>query len=252
MSQALLDLAQSLIAEAATQGIVLRLTGSLAIREHCRGSIALMDLLGRESPLDIDFMGYSRQQKQIDRMFKILGYEIDGSIAQSLEYGIQRLIYHQTQDTIKVEVFLDVLRMSHTLDLRDRLELDSPSVSLVDLLLAKLQIHEITEKDIKDITVLLAEHKLGEHGREVVDVHYVLSLMKRDWGLYYTTTRNLSLVQEWIDNNHELEPVTLDMVKVRVQELADRIESEPKSLRWRLRAMIGPRIPWYQVVEDVE
>jgi hypothetical protein len=42
------------------------------------------------------------------------------------------------------------------LDFRGRLELDSPTISLVDLLLSKLQIQRITEKDIKDMIAILA------------------------------------------------------------------------------------------------
>jgi hypothetical protein len=94
-------------------------------------------------------------------MFRELGYEPDPSVAFSQEYGIQRLIFHKPNEQLMAEVFLDVLRMAQTLDFRGRLELDSPSVSLVDLLLSKLQIQQITEKDIKDMIALLAEHALG-------------------------------------------------------------------------------------------
>jgi hypothetical protein len=35
-----------------------------------------------------------------------------------------------------------------------------------------------------------------------------------------------------------------------LQRLRDRIEAEPKSLRWRLRARVGDRVRWYELPED--
>jgi hypothetical protein len=157
----LLKLALDLVERGAQQGVTLRLLGSLAVRSHIQDSGGLLDLLERMPTRDIDFMGYSKEQTQADKMFIGLGYEPDPSVAYSLEYGIQRLIYHQRDEQIMAEVFLDELKMAHTIDFRGRLELDSPSISLVDLLLTKLQIQQITEKDIKDMIALLAEHEIG-------------------------------------------------------------------------------------------
>src|SRR5207249_2848129 len=125
----------------------------------------------------------------IRSLFKSLGLVADPALALSHEYGLQRLIYYAPPDRTKVEVFLDMLRMSHTLDFRARLALDSPTLSLADLLLAKLQIHEITEKDIQDVIALLAAHELAAGGREAVDLAYLLGLFRQDWGLYYTAKK---------------------------------------------------------------
>ena len=48
-------------------------------------------------------------------------------------------------------MFLDALRMSHTIEFKARLDCTPPTAQTADLLLAKLQIHEITEKDVKDM-----------------------------------------------------------------------------------------------------
>ena len=45
-------------------------------------------------------------------------------------------------------------------------ELDDPTIGVTDLLLSKLQIHEITENDLIDTVVLLADHDLGAGDRE--------------------------------------------------------------------------------------
>jgi hypothetical protein len=247
----LLELARQLVDQGAERGVTLRILGSLAVRSHIQDGGAMLDLLGRVPTHDIDFLGYSKEQAQIDRMFKDLDYEIDPAVAFSLEYGLQRLIYHQREGQIMAEVFLDKLSMAHTLDFRGRLELDSPTISLVDLLLTKLQVQQITEKDIKDVIALLAEHELGTDGQEVVDVRHLLKLTSEDWGLYYTARNNLAIVEQWVGRIDVLDVRTRQDVAEKTHVLEERMEEEPKSLRWRLRAIIGTRVRWYEHVGDV-
>jgi hypothetical protein len=247
----LLRVAEELVEQGAQQGVRLRILGSLGIRHHIGDSAGMLDLLGRVPTRDIDFMGYSEDQARADRMFRDLGYEPDDAVIHSLEYGIQRLIYHRRDDQLMAEIFLDQLRMAHTLDFRGRLELDYPTISLVDLLLSKLQIHRITEKDIKDMIALLAKHDLGPDGREVIDVNYLLELTSDDWGLYHTAITNLEIVKEWANRVEALDPnVRPDVVK-KVGTLISKVEAQPKTLRWKLRGKIGTRVRWYEEVGDV-
>ena len=247
----LLEIALDLVAKGAAQGVTLRLLGSLAVRAHTQGTSKLIDLLQRVPTHDIDFMGYSKEQVNTDRMFKNLGYEPDPSVAFSQEYGIQRLIYHDRAQGIMAEIFQDKLRMAHTLDFLGRLELDSPTISLVDLLLSKLQIQQITEKDIKDMIALLAEHWLGSGDREKVNINYLLKLTSDDWGLYYTVKNNLSVVREWVGRMEVLDASVRQDVDAKLEDMINRIEAEPKSTRWKLRAKIGTRVRWYEEVGDV-
>lgn len=47
-------------------------------------------------------------------------------------------------------------------------------LTVEDLLLEKLQIHDITEKDFKDVIILFMEHDFGsEDNREEIDTSYV-------------------------------------------------------------------------------
>ncbi len=247
----LLSLARQLVTEGAAQGVTLRILGSLGIRDHLRDIAGVLGRLERFPTRDIDFMGYSKEQARADRMFKALGYQPDPSVAYSLEYGIQRLIFRRREEQLTVEIFLDELRMAHTLDFRGRLELDHPTISLVDLLLSKLQIQQITEKDIKDIIALLAEHELGTSGREVVDVDYLLGVSSNSWGLYQTAMTNLSIVEHWVRRFEILAPEVRQQVADKVDALLRQMEAQPKSLRWRLRGMIGTRVRWYEEVGDV-
>jgi hypothetical protein len=245
-------LAKELVEQAAGRGITLRLIGSIAIRERCAEREEVFALLDRELPLDIDLVGYTKQQPQIDQMFKALGYRIDPTIAQSQEWGIQRLIYHAADGKLKVDIFLDVLRMSHTIDFKGRLDLTPVTVTPADLLLAKLQVFQITEKDLKDIVALLLVEDLSEDSAVGVDVRYLLSRLGRDWGLYYTAAKNLALAEAWLEAHRGLPQKDVDAVRERLADLKRRIDAEPKTLGWRLRAAVGPRIQWYEEVGDVD
>jgi hypothetical protein len=41
-------------------------------------------------------------------------------------------------------------------------------------------------------------------------------------------------------------------VESRLSAVREAIEHEPKSLRWRLRARVGTRVPWRREVEERE
>jgi hypothetical protein len=245
-------LAKDLVEQAAGRGITLRLIGSIAVRERCMDRPDIFRQLDREPPVDIDLVGYSRQQQQISRMFGELGYRIDPAIAQSQEWGIQRLIYHASGSEAKVDIFLDVLRMSHTIDFRDRLELMPLTVSPADLLLAKLQVFRITEKDLKDIVALLVLHDLGDASEDAIEVGYVRRLLRRDWGFSYTAAKNLALVDAWLGAHKGLREEDAKVVRSRIAQLNRDIDAEPKTLRWRFRALVGPRMQWYEEVGDVD
>ena len=248
----LLELGKELVIQGEERGVTLRILGHLAVRDHVQDHYELLDLLERVPTHDIDFMGYSKEMEAAERMFLDLGYEPDPSVAFSQEYGVQRLIYHHHENEIMAEIFLDELNMAHMLDFRGRLELDTPTISLVDLLLSKLQIQNISEKDIKDMIVLLAEHELGSAGREQVDVEYLLKLTRNEWGLYYTASKNLAMIKEFAGNYDVIDEATRGTVNAKVDDIVKRIDDEPKTMRWKIRAKVGTRAKWYQDVGDVE
>jgi len=247
----LLALAYSLVDIGKEQGVTLRILGSLAARSHLQDAGGLLDLLQRVPTHDIDFMGYSKEQSKAERMFKDLGYEPDPSVAFSLEYGVKRLIYHQREQGIMAEIFQDELVMAHTLDFKGRLELDYPTISLIDLLLSKLQIQKITEKDIKDMIALLAEHDLGEDDRDLVDVNYLVTLTSKDWGLYYTSIENLKKLKKWVHNFEVLGADTRRSVETKIDQIINIMETSTKSQKWKMRSLIGTRVRWYEEVGDV-
>ena len=230
----------------------IRLIGSLAVRLHSADHVYLVELLERSPYRDLDFVAYGRQVPQLRAAFDALGYEADADLLRSQEFGIKRLIFHGPAGFPKVDVFLDELVMSHTIPFAGRLELDRPTVSLVDLLLSKLQIEKITENDVKDIIVLLAEHPLGRGHGETIDLPYLLQRLSRDWGFTHTAQKNLELTEHLLGGYAQLPAEVATRAGSRIRELRDQIEAVPKTSGWKLRARMGERLRWYEEVEEVD
>jgi hypothetical protein len=247
--------ADELIEEAHGAGTVLRISGSLAVRHHCRDRQDVLDALEREPPGDVDLFSYWKECDAIEAMFKKRGWEADPTIVQSREWGVKRLIYYEAGTETKVEVFFDTLKMSHEIDVRHCLERDFPTVPLETLLLSKLQIHELTAKDVKDTIALLAVHPLDEGragGTETIDLAEVRDVLCNDWGLWYTAGMNLRATRERLDAHARLDPGVRQLVAERLETIERTIEEHPKSMRWKLRAKIGTRTRWYEEVGDVD
>jgi hypothetical protein len=239
-------------AAAATRSLTLRLTGSLAVKLHCERYASLLTEMGRRPYRDIDFFGYSKEQGELARMFEADGYIADRQMKHAQEWGVKRLIYEHPETHIKVDVFMDELVMAHSIDFKGRLGLDAPTVDLADLLLSKLQIHEITENDLMDIAILMAEHDVGTGDREQVDAGRIAAVLKDDWGFFHTTLENLAKAERALDRYPTLPAELAEAVRGRIQTLRERIEAQPKGLRWKLRARVGTRTKWYEDVDEVD
>jgi len=130
------------------------------------------------------------------------------------------------------------------------MELDDRTIPLAELLLTKLQVFELTHKDLNDIATLLNGHDVGDADGETINGDFVAKLTADDWGLWRTVKMNLERVREQIDS------LSLDAAaRARVLERADavweRIEREPKSRKWRVRDRVGDRKRWYEVPDEV-
>jgi hypothetical protein len=238
------------VADSAQQeGIVLRIMGACAIRIHCPGHIHLHDALQRELT-DIDFVSYGKYNPKIPSLLIRLGYTADERILAL--YGERRHIYRDEVNTRTVDIFFDKLIMSHTIDYSGRLELDYPTVTPTDLLLQKVQIVRINEKDIKDSIILLLEHEVAEAEEETISARYIARLFSRDWGFYYTATTNLKKIGEFLQGYESLSDENKKTVEERIDKLVTQIEKEPKSMGWKMRAKVGTKSKWYEDVDDIK
>jgi hypothetical protein len=235
---------QQILTSAKENGVILRLIGSIAIRLHSESARA--QIIPR-ALTDIDFVAYSFQLRKIEDLFQKLGYAADDSF--NVFHGAERLLFYG-KDNLRIDIFLDILSMSHKLDLRGRLELDFPTIALTDLLMTKLQIFELNEKDVKDMICLLNDHDLADADiPEKINSKYISDLCSKDWGMYKTFTMNLNRILAQLGKLSND-----DKVRTRVAEqcktVINQIEYAPKTTKWKMRAKVGEKKRWYELPES--
>lgn len=251
----------NLVENAQKEGIILRILGALAIHihsTHCTECIILhksLDRLGGGKPMftDLDLMAYSKQSKQVREFFeKKMGYKPDQYV--NTIFGNRRNIFYHPKNYFHVDVFYDVLSFSH--DVRfdsGRLEKSIPTIPLEELVLEKLQIHDINRKDLVDLFVLFLAHDVSESEEEnKINGKYVAEKLSDDWGFWYDATNNLKKVIEITQNDTKIERQQFELVKERINRLLKIIDETPKTRAWEKRAKKGTSKPWYNEVEEVE
>ena len=229
-------------------GLLMRVIGSLAFQMHCSKYGYLQQAMGR-AYTDIDFAAYTRQQKPIQQLMARLGYVDNQEIF--IVSGGERSIFDRAEIGLHIDVFWEKLDFCHIIRWTGRLEVDSPSIPLAELLLEKMQIVQINEKDIIDTIMLLLEHPLGDSDQEVINIKRVSELCAADWGLWRTTTMNLGKVRALAQSYEQLTPEQKAAIDSQVQKALTRIDQEPKSMAWRLRSRVGDRVKWYKEVDEV-
>ncbi len=175
--------------------------------------------------------------------------------------GNARHIYYGTRIPM-IDVFYDKLSYNHPIDYRWRLEIHPLCVSLTDLLLQKLQIVQINDKDLKDAMLLLLAASVSDidvdkqrssgnnHPKHYINIRYLCKLLSNDWGFYYTSTMNLAKVRAEVDNVGVLTEPQRMTIRGRVDEIVQHLEKTPKSGKWKGRAKVGIKKPWYNEVSD--
>jgi hypothetical protein len=125
---------------------------------------------------------------------------------------------------------------------------------LADLILEKTQIVKINEKDIKDVIILLREHDISDSENDIINGKYIAELLAKDWGFYHTVTTNLKLIKDQFLEKwkHILSTEDRTNIATKINTLVDKIEREPKSIGWKIRASAGTKKKWYRDVEEIE
>jgi hypothetical protein len=245
---------------AVEQGLLVRLMGGMAIRAHAPEWTART----RRTEVDLDFVTVSRDRAAFYQLLEREGYTADRQ--HNALFGRKQGYFMDVSRKRPVDVLVDTLEMCHRLDFSGRLGLSVPTLPLADLLLTKLQVVKINRKDVLDALVLLAEHPLGDtdgeldtsHGRGTVNVRRITDFTSNDWGWWRTVTGNLEKLAQYLGTEFRVEdldvgggrPVRFDP-GAQVKALQEAIEAAPKSTRWKLRARVGDRVPWYAEPEEV-
>lgn len=261
------DKSTEIVKAAQDEGIVLRIIGAMAVYIHVQHDpftlkrYVGLDRLGADRPMftDLDLMGYSKQFKEIANFFKNMGFKPDFYV-NSL-FGNRRNIFQDQDGLFDVDVFYNTLSFSHDVQFiedtgRGRLELDFPTISLSDLTLEKLQIHQINRKDLVDLFILFSSHEVGEDSeQETINGRYIANILSSDWGFEYDAMANLDKVKSLVENllsTEKIEPRESQMALKGITDLTSMINTATKSKNWKKRAKKGTSKPWFQHVDEVQ
>jgi len=190
-------------------GILLRVIGSLAFQMHCPEHGYLQEAMGR-AYTDIDFAAYRKQTKEIKELMSNLGYTENREVFIVSEG--ERSIFDRPEIDLHVDVFYEKLDFCHTIYWADRLEVDGPTIPLAELLLEKMQIVKINEKDVIDTIMLLLEHPLGDNDTETINIKRIAELCSTDWGLWRTTTMSIPIASRFLAVSRSVSPLLTELV----------------------------------------
>jgi hypothetical protein len=246
--QAFEDEAERLLKAADAGGITLRVLGALAFARRCPRHAYLQETLGR-AYTDIDFAGYGRQVGGIRSVLGKEGYVEDEMTYVESEGS--RMVLTHPRTGLHLDVFLDRLSFCHTVRWDARMQAERDTIPLAEMLLQKMQIVQINEKDIIDTIMLLLEHPLGDADGDVINIGLVADICAKDWGWWRTLTMNLGKVRQMAQAYPQLTAVDKQRVAEQVDAALARIDAENKSLGWKLRARVGDRKKWYRDVGDL-
>lgn len=204
--------------------------------------------LARKVP-DIDLITRKKDVKLLKELMTEIGVQ-PVSMFNAL-HGDRRLLFTDPKLGRQIDVFIELFEMCHKFDFMRRLLLDESTLTLADLLLTKLQIVEINEKDYKDILCLFLDHPMSEKDdRESINAAYIAAICSEDWGIWKTITRNLGWVRDYAQKM-QIDDSSRATLLSRLDVLLERIEEEPKSLRWKMRSKVGERVMWYDTPDRV-
>jgi hypothetical protein len=224
--------------------IILRLVGGMAIRFHCRSA--------EKPPLtrryvDVDLVGHAKQSKLIKKLFVDLGYTPRDRF--NAMHGDTRLIFNDLEHERRADIFLDVFKMCHVFNFKERLEIEPNTLSLADLVATKLQVVQMTEREYKDLMCLLLDHNVGSKDEpEVINGAHLAKLTSSDWGIYMTFKQTIHNLLAALDA-YGLAAEQQQVVKGRAQQILTMIEEAPKSMSWKVRARVGDKVLWYELPE---
>ena len=240
-------------------GLGLKLLGGLGVRVVCPD---YPPRLRRDQ--DIDFACMSKERKAVAAHLEQVGCQPDKRFNN---LNGDRQMYFTAPSGRPIDVMVDRLTMCHTLDFRPSFRRLPLTVDVVDLLLSKLQIIELNEKDARDIVQLLSCMSIAGGGVKggrppgpaqggvdglAIDADRFGSVLGSDWGWWRTVTANLDKLPALLaDRPHLAQPgMPFDPARqaAQLRQLAD---AAPKSMKWKMRSGIGDKVRWYELPEEV-
>ncbi len=237
--------ALSLARAASAAGLGLKLLGGLAVRVLCPD---YPPRLRRDQ--DMDFACLAKGRKDVAAWLADNGCTADRRFNN---LNGDRQMYFTAPSGRPIDVMVDRLTMCHTLDFRPSFGRQPFTVDSVDVLLSKLQIVELNQKDARDIVQLLSCLPVGAGSAAGIDTERFGKVLGADWGWWRTVTGNLDKLPALLADSpglasptgHDFDPVA------QAGQLREIADVAPKSMKWKLRAKVGDGVRWYELPEEV-
>ncbi len=232
-----------LVSAATAAGVTVRLLGGVAV---CLQAPASGPLLPRTIG-DIDLVTPREARRGTGEVLTRAGYTADEMF--NALHGARRMVFFDDVNHRKLDVFVGEFSMCHVIPIAERLDRHPLTIPLAELMLTKLQIVELNERDQHDIFNLAYHHPITQGDSSGIEADLISELCARDWGLWRTTGRTIERCLADLDS-YELPAEASRLISARLRELWDRVETAPKSGRWKLRSRVGERVRWYAEPEE--
>ena len=239
----LLTESRRLVTGAAGVGLTIRLLGGVAV---CIQSPSDSPLLPRMIG-DIDIVTRREGARALAAFLKTAGYAGDEMF--NALHGARRLLFFDHVNSRKLDVFVGEFGMCHVIPIADRLDRDPMTIPLAELMLTKLQIVELTDRDLRDIYSLSFHNDISDGDAAGIEANFIADLCAKDWGLWRTCT---ATIEQSLDRLPDY-PISVDasqLIAERLRKLLHRIKEAPKTARWKLRNRVGDRVRWYDEPEE--
>ena len=196
---------------------------------------------------DIDLATRRGTRTAVTEVLRGAGYVPDEMF--NAVHGARRLLFYDLANQRKLDVFVGDFSMCHQVPIAERLERDPLTIPLAELLVTKLQIVELTERDERDVYNLTYHHPVTNGDGSGIESDVIAQLCAKDWGLWRTIRGTVQRCRSDA-TRYGLDSEAVGVIVRRLDELWRRIEAEPKSSMWRMRNRVGDRVRWYEEPEE--
>src|ERR1700727_4047457 len=237
-----------LVEGAVAAGLKLRLLGGLGVRVLCPDFPPRL-----RAGQDMDLACASKRRRDVAAYL-----EKSGCVPDKMFNNLNgdRQMYFIAPSGRPIDVMVDRLVMCHTLDFRPSFGSLPLTVDAIDVLLSKLQIFELNEKDAWDIFHLLSGVRVSSGGdgrRGTLDAGRFARPLGADGGWWRTVTGNLAKLPGLAAEKPELLPAGAPFDPLaQARQLEEVALQAPKGVKWKLRANVGDRVRWYELPEEVD
>ena len=224
-------------------GIPVRLLGGMAVYtvSPCTSAEPFARTIN-----DLDFVVSRKKSYPFGKLLETIGFEGDHEFNSI--HGESRMLFRS--DLLEIDVFVGIFEQCHQMNLEKRIPETKQIIPLADLLLTKLQIVQINQKDILDTLALLHDHEVAEGGdpEQVISLNALCEVLGGDWGWYTTVTDNLAKISGFI--RESFQGTEQQNLLDKTAKIAAAAEGCPKSLKWKLRSKVGRKVTWYNLPEE--